>query len=105
GPPSHRRQLPRRCRRSVRARGLYGAAAMGLMQVTNIVCGYGEADEVLKGADLAVADGELVAIVGPNGAGKSTLLKAIAGLLRLKSGAIAFAEQEIHEASAQARAR
>ena len=58
------------------------------MRVEAIVCGYGAADEILKGAVLTVASGEMVAIIGPNGAGKSTLLKAIAGLLRLKSGAI-----------------
>ncbi|MEO9191269.1 MAG: ABC transporter ATP-binding protein [Acetobacteraceae bacterium] len=61
---------------------------MDLMRVEAIVCGYGAADEILKGAALTVASGEMVAIIGPNGAGKSTLLKAIAGLLRLKSGAI-----------------
>lgn len=58
------------------------------MRVEAIVCGYGAADEILKGAALTVASGEMVAIIGPNGAGKSTLLKAVAGLLRLKSGAI-----------------
>ncbi len=62
---------------------------MGLI-AQQVVCGYGAADEILKGTDLAVPDGGMVAIVGPNGAGKSTLLKAIAGLLRLKSGLIAL---------------
>lgn len=60
---------------------------MGLI-AQQVVCGYGAADEILKGTDLAVPDGGMVAIVGPNGAGKSTLLKAIAGLLRLKAGSI-----------------
>ena len=61
---------------------------MGLLTAQNIVCGYGAADEILKGAALTVRPGEMVAIIGPNGAGKSTLLKAIAGLLMLKSGSI-----------------
>lgn len=38
----------------------------------------------------SVAPGEFVAIVGPSGCGKSTLLKAIAGLIPLTSGSVAF---------------
>jgi branched-chain amino acid transport system ATP-binding protein/neutral amino acid transport system ATP-binding protein len=61
---------------------------MGLLSVRDIVAGYAAADEILKGASLDVATGEIVAIIGPNGAGKSTLLKTIAGLLRPKRGEI-----------------
>ncbi len=78
---------------------------MGLMEVRAIVCGYGAADEILKGASLDVAPGELVAIIGPNGAGKSTLLKAVAGLLRLKSGAILLDGVAIEALPARDRAR
>ncbi len=49
--------------------------------------GYGEGD-VLRGIDLDVDDGEVVAVLGPNGAGKSTLLRAIAGFLPHTSGTI-----------------
>ncbi len=75
-----------------------------LLEVSGVVCGYGAADEILKGVDLQVAPGELVAIIGPNGAGKSTLLKAVAGLLRLKSGGIALAGEAIGGCSARDRA-
>jgi len=43
---------------------------------------------VLRGVDLAVRDGELVALVGPNGAGKSTLLALLAGALEPSAGTI-----------------
>ncbi len=43
---------------------------------------------VLRGADLVVETGQLVAVVGENGAGKSTLLKALAGTLRLDDGEV-----------------
>ncbi len=75
------------------------------MRAESIVCGYGAADEILKGAGLAVAPGEMVAVIGPNGAGKSTLLKAIAGLLRLKSGAILLDDAPIQHLSPGDRAR
>jgi branched-chain amino acid transport system ATP-binding protein/neutral amino acid transport system ATP-binding protein len=68
---------------------------MSLLAATGIVAGYGAQDEILKGVDLVVGKGEIVAIVGPNGAGKSTLLKAIAGLLRLKAGSVTLDGRDI----------
>ncbi|WP_432034830.1 ABC transporter ATP-binding protein [Streptomyces cucumeris] len=43
---------------------------------------------VLRGADLTVAPGQLVAVVGENGAGKSTLLKTLAGTLPVDRGEV-----------------
>jgi branched-chain amino acid transport system ATP-binding protein/neutral amino acid transport system ATP-binding protein len=61
---------------------------MTLLRVAGVVAGYGRDDEILKGVDLAMHDGEIHAVIGPNGAGKSTLLKTIAGLLHPARGSI-----------------
>ena len=50
-----------------------------------LAAGYG-AVEVVRGVDLAVHPGEVVALLGPNGAGKTTTLLTIAGALRRTAG-------------------
>ena len=68
---------------------------MTVLAVESVVAGYQAADEILRGVDVTVGAGEIVAIIGPNGAGKSTLLKVIAGLLRPRRGAIRFRDTDI----------
>jgi putative ABC transport system ATP-binding protein len=51
--------------------------------------------EALKGADLNINKGEIVAIVGPSGSGKSTLLQLIGGLDKPTSGSIVVDNQEL----------
>jgi polar amino acid transport system ATP-binding protein len=55
---------------------------------------YGD-DEVLKGMDLKVSEGECLVLVGPSGSGKSTLLKCLNLLEPISSGSILFQGQEI----------
>ena len=53
--------------------------------------------EVLKGIDLRVEKGKIVALIGANGAGKTTTLVAISGLVPAAHGTIHFAGQEIQD--------
>jgi branched-chain amino acid transport system ATP-binding protein len=61
-----------------------------LLTISGLAAGYGPT-EVLRDIDLAVAPGEIVAILGANGAGKSTLNRTISGVLRATRGTIRFA--------------
>ncbi len=52
-----------------------------LLTVAGLHTGYG-ATEILRGVDLSVQAGEIVAVLGSNGAGKSTLNRTISGVVR-----------------------
>jgi branched-chain amino acid transport system ATP-binding protein len=68
-----------------------------LLDIRGVCAGYGRA-EVLRGIDMSIAPGEIVALLGSNGAGKSTLNRTISGLLRPRSGAILFEDRAIDRA-------
>lgn len=59
---------------------------------------------VLEAVDLAVAPGELVALVGPNAAGKSSALRALAGLLSLTAGETRLNGDDLRRLGHRARA-
>jgi urea transport system ATP-binding protein len=65
-----------------------------LLNVLSVHAAYGKKD-ILQGASLSVAEGEIVAVFGGNGSGKSTLLKTIAGLLLPRSGSVNVAGRDI----------
>ena len=72
-----------------------------MLDVKGLRAGYGRI-QALHGIDLAVARGELVALVGANGAGKTTLLKALSGVQPCQ-GEIFFQEKSIGKSSAEHR--
>ncbi len=58
-----------------------------LLAARGLVRAFG-ALKVLRGVDLSVRGGELLAVAGPNGAGKTTLLRLLAGLMRPSAGEV-----------------
>ena len=65
------------------------------LTVQGLVAGYTPEVDILRGASLQVARGEIVTVLGPNGAGKSTLIKTIAGLVPVRSGRVALFGQSL----------
>ena len=66
-----------------------------MLRVSSLYKGFGSGRrrlEVLKGIDIEIKSGELVALMGPSGCGKSTLLNIIGGLLKADSGTISLSE-------------
>ncbi len=63
--------------------------AREMLAVQGLHAGYGKT-EVLRGIDLAVSPGEIVAVLGSNGVGKSTLNRTLSGVVRARAGAIQF---------------
>jgi len=64
------------------------------LEATDIYAGYGKI-EVLHGASVRAAAGEIVCIIGPNGSGKSTLLKAVFGLIKPTKGTVRYEGRDI----------
>jgi len=65
-----------------------------MLELKDVHAQYG-AIVALRGVSIAVAEGELVALIGANGAGKTTTLATVAGVLRPRSGAIRFRGADI----------
>ena len=65
-----------------------------LLEVKDLNTFYGDS-HVLQGVSLEVGEGERVALLGRNGMGKSTTLKSIMGLVKPRSGRVAFRDEEI----------
>ncbi|MEP9354132.1 amino acid ABC transporter ATP-binding protein [Xanthobacter sp. KR7-65] len=67
---------------------------MSLITITEVRKSFGT-NEVLKGINLDVAQGEVIAIIGKSGSGKSTLLRCINGLETINDGSITVAGAQL----------
>ena len=75
-----------------------------MLKVEGLTSHYGRV-QALKGVDIEVGTGELVALVGGNGAGKTTLLRTLAGAQPASGGTIRFDGAEITRQAAHKRVR
>ncbi len=71
---------------------------MAILELKGVCAGYGSAHartKVLKGIDLTVEDGELLAVLGFSGTGKTTLISLIAGLMMPDKGEVLFKGKKV----------
>jgi ABC-type branched-subunit amino acid transport system ATPase component len=67
-----------------------------VLDVRRLRVRYGAGIAALRGVDLSIGRGEIVALLGPNGAGKTTMARAITGLLGMHGGSIVSGEIYAH---------
>lgn len=72
-----------------------GRPGGAIFEVRDLAIGFGDRDDVLRGVDLEIQQGEFLTLLGPSGCGKTTILNLAAGLLQPRSGYVRFAGREI----------
>ena len=65
-----------------------------VLSIEGLSAGYDQA-AVIRGVDLHVGAGEIVALLGPNGAGKTTTLRAVSGLVKPLAGRVVLDGQDL----------
>ena len=79
------------------------AAGTAALEIRDLTSGYGEV-QVLWGVSLTLEAGRLTTLIGSNGAGKTTMLRAVMGLIRPWTGAVAFEGRDITRSRAHVKA-
>lgn len=75
-----------------------------VLSLAGLTAGY-NGSAVVRGLDLEIASGEVVALLGPNGAGKTTTLRAISGIVHPMAGTISLDGNDLSRRSPPARAQ
>ena len=81
------------------------APARGLLRVEGLVKRYATGDEALRGVDVAVPAGQVMALIGPSGAGKSTLIRCVNRLVEPTRGRVFLGDEEVTRLGAAALRR
>ncbi len=76
-----------------------------MLRLEGLVKQYKTGDRALKGIDLEVPSGQVMALIGPSGAGKSTLIRCINRLIEPTAGAVYLEDQEVSRLGAGALRR
>ena len=71
------------------------ARVAAMLRLEGVHAVYGKKIRALKGVDLEVRAGEVVALIGNNGAGKTTMMHAVAGLLAPEKGRVTFQGRDL----------
>ena len=66
-----------------------------IVKIENVRKAYADGFEALKGVDLDIEEGEILALLGPNGAGKTTLISTICGITNATSGRITVGGHDV----------
>src|SRR5262249_17292438 len=105
GQPARDRRLPRRVgdpgprgRRAPPGRAGGPAVTDTLIRIEGMSSGYAGIP-VVRGLDLHVDAGEVVALLGPNGAGKTTTLLTCSGIVKVLDGAVTILGEPVHYGS------
>ena len=75
-----------------------------MLNIKNLHANFGK-QQVLRGIDLRLKQGEVLGLIGPNGAGKTSLLRCISGVHQNWQGEITLGDQQIQNLSPRERAR
>jgi len=66
-----------------------------IVDIRDLTKTYGSGHQALKGVNLQIEDGEILALLGPNGAGKTTMISVICGITNPSSGTVTVAGHDI----------
>lgn len=69
--------------------------AQPILDIAGLRSGYGRADDIIRGIDIAHHAKQILTVIGPNGSGKSTFIKTIAGLVPTRGGSIRLLDKDV----------